>query len=283
MQGVGPNLSSRVGRGPKSQVGEASSGLTVLRYRRREARPHAHQVPILNGVRPQTVPHVVTPMAIVAAVNCSDKSDEELTKFVVKYQLISLKPGQSYSCRLAKKDGACSLPIAKQLCAQTCSLCRTLACSVLVLKAGMPVQAGMPKPWTFLRTADHFCVSSKQRCDAAARCGDSILHEAACKSAAAELGLATSLTTVHAPIAPRGCFVSFHNQTFFNTAGSISSDFTFAKSLCRLKEEAPGAQCFLVHVSFSLLIHAGFLNRSKVETVDTCGTRRALLTYAPCL
>jgi hypothetical protein len=195
---------------------------------------------------------------------CADKSDDEVTKFAKQSGLETLKAGDLYSCARAKQDGVCALPIASQFCPVTCDLCKT------------------PAAWTWLRTSNQFCLSSLQRCDPAARCGDLLASAEACHSAAVDLGLAANMTLLQAPPpVPRGCFVTSDSRTYFNKGGSVNSPYNFARSLCRLKETTSAGALLLPEISGQVLPCAGFrLPEPYNQTLNACGSQRALSVYA---
>ena len=150
-----------------------------------------------------------------------DSSGEVLTTIASTYGRIS--SSGTYSCSRAKKEGACALAMAEDVCPITCSLCHT------------------PAPWTWNALSAHYCISSQQRCDPATRCGFPLKTAVACEHAAGELGHDTNNATVFSNQgAPTGCFVTVDKQLYFNqAAGRTNSNFDFAKSLCNLNNVPP--------------------------------------------
>ena len=125
------------------------------------------------------LPMMVCYWCLVPAT-CADKSYDEVTKFAKQSGVVTLQAEEIYSCARAKKEGVCALPIASQFCPVTCDLCKS------------------PAAWTWLRTSNQFCLSSLQRCDPAARCGDLLASAEACHSAAVDLGLTANMTVLQA-------------------------------------------------------------------------------------
>ena len=155
------------------------------------------------------------------AATCMDASDAEVTKVAASSGLI--KPGRQYTCEKGKGDGACASGLAQKLCPATCGLC-----------------PNRPPSWTWIRRSEHFCISTHQRCDPSAKCGDKLASKSACQNAAAELGLGANVAVIQSPAAPRGCFTTMENRAYFNLIGDPSSEYDFAKSLCQLKDIASG-------------------------------------------
>ena len=210
---------------PESECGARPPGVTLPEWGTHTSTsvvvafhaPMPHQSCVLICL--MWLPMIMYRCCLVSAT-CADMSDGEVTKFAKQSGLVTLKAGELYSCARAKLVGVCALStIAAQFCPVTCDLCKT------------------PAAWTWLRTSNQFCLSSLQRCDPAARCGDLLASAEACHSAAVDLGLTANLTVLQVPPpVPRGCFVTSDGRTYFNKDGSVNSPFNFAKSLCRLKE-----------------------------------------------
>ena len=124
----------------------------------------------------------------------------------------------------------------------------------------MVFAAKVPSDWTWCKKAETFCLSSSQSCDPTSKCGDQIRTAEECKKAAIELRVLSVLTVINHKPAPAGCFVDDQARAFFNNETQAGSDYSFLKSMCRLKIVSS-------------------LPEAKNESITACGKNRTLLVY----
>lgn len=151
---------------------------------------------------------------------CEDKSEEIVVKKAAEFGLAD------YSCARGLREGLCALgDLAKELCPATCKLCK------------------VPPPDTSCRVSESgsFCLASTQWCNTNTNCGEPIKNAIACRAAAAELGLNSSVIELKSPDAPYGCFQTrlddqqaqvYHNKDGIGCIRAHCSDALFVKALC---------------------------------------------------
>ena len=180
----------------------------------------------------------------------------------------TMKCAYADSCLRAKGDGACSLPEAAELCPVTCGLRCALSCILCAcdpchsISATCNCASAAQLPWTWCKKAVMFCVSSSQLCDQTAVCGDKVRSVEECKEAAIELlGPNITVTVLDHKKAPAGCFIK-QTEAYFNIQTHAGSDYSFLKSLCRLRN-----------------ISTVELPEAKSESISACGQNRTLPVY----